>query len=571
MKSFLKYLLVLLSGFFILFFVLFLIILSFSPSEPKVSDNSYLYLSIGGSIPEYTAPNDFEEFTGDVRLDLQKIRDNLEKAAVDRRINGVILNLNFIQCGYAKINEIQSYIKKYKESGKKIYAFLDLGLTKEYLIAIACDSIFMPPTSNLFLTGITAGVTFYKGFFDKIGIEADFVHIGKYKNAPDTYTRNTMSGFQRDVLDDILNQFYKNLINSISTYRNLPASTIENLINNISGFTAGEALDNGLIDGTLYKDELVELLNFNNKLPSKINGTTYSLIPASSLNIRTKSRIAVIHISGTIAEGNDTDDVLFGKLAGSSTIVNNINEAADSKSIKAIIIRIDSPGGSAIASDHIWKAVSEATKKKPVIASISDYGASGGYYIALGADTLLANEMSLVGSIGIFAGKFSAEKLYDKIGLNYETLTRGKNAELFSTNHLWSASQKAIVQKLIYEFYINFVTKVADSRQMTYNDAKKFSEGRVWSGYQSLNYGLSDSIGNFYDAIALAKVMANIDPAESVRMNYYPKKKDFFSELYNFIEAKGEFLNLIHKNNFSFLTKIQVQPLMLMPFIIEWN
>jgi len=571
MKSFLKYLLVLLSGFLILFFFLFLAIGVLSDSEPIVEDNSYLHMSIGGSIPEYVAPNPFEGFTGGSGLDLKKIRDNLEKAAVDERINGVVLSLGFLQTGYAKIEELQNLIDTYRESGKKIYAYLEFGLTKEYLVAIACDSVFMPPNANLFLTGVGSEITFYKGLFEKVGVQADFVHVGQFKNAPDQYTRDKISPAQSLVINDILDQFFNFIIKSVAERRNISEDNVRDLIDNHSGFTGKSALANGLIDTTLYKEDIIKLLDYENSAPQKISGSTYASIPVSSLGIRNKSRIAVIHISGTISGGNDVDDPILGKLAGANTIAGNIRSAARSSSTKAIILRIDSPGGSAIAANIIWKAVEEATENKPVIASISDYGASGGYYIAMAADTILNNPMSLIGSIGIYAGKFSTKGLYEKVGIGYKRLQRGKNAALFSTNSLWSPSERKVMQNLIEDFYKDFVTKVADSRGLTYDETHAISQGRVWSGFQGYQNGLADTTASFYDAISLAKKMADIDKEESVRLSYYPREKDFFTELYSMISMNFSYNDILTQTENNFISKFQNQPLALMPFLITWN
>ena len=571
MKSFLKYLFVLLSGFFILFFVLFMIILAISDTDPIINDNSYLHININGSIPEYIAPNPLVEIYGRVPLDMKKIRDNLEKAAIDERINGVVLDIGFIQTGYAKIHELQNLIDTYKKSGKRIYAYMEMGFTKSYLIASSCDSIFMPASANLFLTGLGANVTFYKGLFNKIGIQADFVHVGKHKDAPNSYTEEKMPQDQRMVLNDLLDQLYDNVIITIAERRNLKKNDVINIIENISGFSARDALEAGLIDSILYEDELADLFNYYDDKPEKINGATYASIPASSLNIRNESRIGVIHISGTISSGNDVDDPILGKLAGSNTIVNNINSAAESKSIKAIILRIDSPGGSAIAADQIWKAVIDAKQKKPVVASISDYGASGGYYIAMAADTIINDPVSIVGSIGVFAGKFSMEQLYKKIGLNEEQLLRGKNAALFSTNNLWSKSERAIIQRLIEDFYKDFVSKVAASRNMTFEETNEVAQGRVWTGNQAIKNNLIDLSGTFYDAISVAKEMAEIKITESVRLSYFPKEKDFFSELYNIISLNSGRINFLKEKETQLVTGFQNKPLVLMPFILEWN
>ncbi|MCB0284514.1 MAG: signal peptide peptidase SppA [Calditrichaeota bacterium] len=572
MKSFFKYLLVLLSGYVILIISVVIFIGILSDSEPIINDNSYLEMTLSGSIPEYVTPNPIEELTGvSNTLDMRKIRENFEKAAVDDRINGILLNIGFLQIGYAKVEELQHLINTYRLSGKKIFAYLELGLTRDYLVATACDSVFLPENSNLFLTGISSEVTFYKGFFDKIGVKADFVHIGEYKNAPDQYTREDMSDAQRESLNNIIDQFYDFIINNISEYRNLDAEHVKNLINNKTGFTGKEALENNLVDGNSYKEDIVKLLRQQSEDPIRVSGATYSGIPISSLGIRTASRIAVINIVGTISNGNDVDDPIMGKLAGANTIAQNISAAAKSSSTKAIILRIDSPGGSAIAADIILNSIRNAAKEKPVIASISDYGASGGYYIAAGADTIICSRESLIGSIGIFAGKFSLGGLYKKLGINSEQLKRGENAALFSTNSLWSPSERQLMTHLLNEYYINFVQVVANSRNREYDEIDNIARGRVWSGSDGLKNGLSDTLGTFYDAIDAAKRMAHIADDESVRLSYYPREKDFFSELYSFVSLRAHTFNLLSELDLGVIEQFQNHPLALMPFIIEWK
>jgi protease-4 len=569
MKSFLKYLLVLLSGFFILFLILFIFLMALTEAEPTIDDNSYLHLTLSGTIPEYVAPSPLSGITGSDVLDLKSIRENLEKAAVDERIRGVVLDIGIISTGYAKINELLSLIHEYRQSGKKIYAYMDIALTREYMVAIACDSVFMTSAGNLFLTGVSSEATFYEKFFNTIGIKADFVHTGKYKSAPDRYTSDQMSDNETLVLNNILDQYYEFIIKNISENRSISIDKVRDLINNQTGFTGKEALEIGLVDGLKYVQEIPLLFTSDSTHLDKVYGSSYSQFPISSLGIRNSSKIAVIHVTGTIAGGNDVDDPILGKIAGSRTIISNIKKAARSLSTKAIILRIDSPGGSALSSDLIWKAVKDAAEKKPVLASISDYGASGGYYIAMGADSIVNDPLSLIGSIGIFAGKFSTEGLYDKLGLVTERINRGKNASLFSTNSIWSDSERKVMQRLIDSYYKDFVTKVAESRNMSFEETDLVSQGRVWSGVQGVVNGLANSAGSFYSAIDIAKEMANISADESVRLSYYPKQKDLFTELYNLS-------NINFKNFFSVsedlnITKFQNQPMALMPFIIKWK
>lgn len=571
MKTFFKWLAVILSVFIVLIIAVVFMLNSLLDTEPTVASNSYLHINISGRLPEYVPPDPLEDFFGRATLDMKKIRDDLEKAAVDDRINGVILQINFLQTGYAKLQELHVLIDEYKKSGKKIFAYLETPMTKEYYLATACDSIFMPPSGNLFLTGLNAEITFYKGLFEKIGVQAEFIQIGKYKNAPDPYTRRTMSRDQREVLGAIMDEYFEDIIQTISLRRSIPPGDVNKLINDFSGFTGEDALHFGLIDGTVFFPEVRDKLKSGDKSPTKVSATRYASVPASSMKIRNKSKIAVINCSGTIASGGDGDDPVFGKVMGSSTIVGELEKAAASATAKAIILRIDSPGGSATASEVIWAAIRKAAEKKPVIASISDYGASGGFYIAMGADSVIANPASLVGSIGIYAGKFNVTGLFEKLDLNIEQLSRGKNAGLFSITKPWGESEKAIVYKLIHSFYTDFVGMVSAARDIPYEETEALSQGHVWTGSMALKNGLIDKTGSFYTAIDAAKKMSGIPENESVRLVYYPKEKSLFYQLFDIVSVQnGSYIEQIDYL-LEHIGQIQNKPLAIMPFIVEWN
>lgn len=577
MKGFFKWFFGFLAAFGLIFLLIFIIVASLIETEPVVSDNSYLHLNLSGAISEYAAPDQLEEALGQADLDMKKIRDNLEKAAVDERINGVIVQISFLEVGYAKLQELREYISEFRKSGKKIYAYLgtELAFTKDYYVASACDSVFMPPSANLFLTGISSEVTFYKNFFKKFGVEAEFVHVGKYKNAPDTYTRDSMSPEQREVIENLLETYYRNIIQTIAVSRNMTIEAVEKLINEQSGFTGEEAMQFGLIDRTAFFSDVENELKMSDEQPKRLSGNAYARIPASSLKIRNKSRIAVINCVGTIFAGTDSDDPFFGKVLGASTIVGDIARAAESKSVKAIILRVDSPGGSATAAHAIYDAIQKARTKKPVIASVSDYGASGGYYISMAADTMITAPNSLVGSIGVFAGKFNVAGLYDKLELKNEQISRGKNAGLFSLMQPWSPSEKAVIERLIGNFYQDFVQKTADARDLTYQQVNAVAQGRVWTGDEAIKVGLFDAGGSFYSAVQAAKKLAKIDADESVRLIYYPREKSMLSQLFSAIHIG---LNSLSGRDLFPLKKIterlemiQNKALYLMPVRIEWK
>lgn len=569
MKRLLKWVAII-GGFFLLLFIIaYLFISALLDTEPVVAQNSYLQINIGGSIPEYNAPDALEEYLRGKSLDLSQIRQSLIMAVHDDRIQGILLSVGFLRTGYAKMAEIHQMINKFRLSGKKVYAHFDYCLTRDYYLASICDSVFMSPGGNLFLTGTAAEVTFYKGLFKKIGVEADFEHMGEYKNAPDMYTRQTMSKYQREVINNILDSRFNELIHTIAENRKINPEKVRYFIDDISGFSPEEALDENLIDGIKYLDEVKDLIKGDAKKISRISATEYSQIDPSSVGLEGEERIAVIYCTGTMMGGEDGSDPYFGRTMGANRVIRNVRRAAESSSIKAIILRINSPGGSSLAADRMWHAIADAQKEKPVIASISDVGASGGYYIALGADTIIAQNLSLIGSIGVYAGKFSLQNLYEKIDLNTVYMQRGKNAGIFSLNTKFSDSERVVIQRMIKDFYFKFVTKVAENRRKTYDDIDRVARGRVWHGLEGIKIHLIDLIGGLDESIVVAKKLAGISQDKTVRLIYFPKSRSVFSQYFGRISLLSEVITNPLAQLEKILRELQMQPLMLMPFKIQ--
>jgi protease-4 len=569
MKRLLKWVAIICGVFVILLFIAYLFLNTLFDTEPAVSQNSYLRISLGGSIPEYNPPDAFAEYFRGSSLDMKKIRQSINMAIVDDRIKGILLEIGFLRTGYAKMAEIQQLIKKFRLSGKKVFAHFDYCLTRDYYLATACDSVFISPGGNLFLTGIAAEVTFYKGLLNKIGVEADFEHLGEYKNAPDMYTRQTMSENQREVIDEILDSRFTELIQTISNNRGINPEKVRYFVDEVSGFSPEEADEFNLIDGIKYFDEVKDLLKGEAERISQISATEYSRIDPSTVGLEGEKRMAVIFCSGTMTGGEDGADPYFGRTMGANRVIRDLKRAAETSSIKAIILRIDSPGGSSLAADQIWHAVTEAQKEKPVIASISDVGASGGYYIALGADTILAQNLSLIGSIGVYAGKFSLKNLYKKIEMNTITIKRGKNAGIFSLNSKFTDSERIVIQRMIRDFYFKFVTKVAQNRDKSYEAIDRVARGRVWSGLKGLDIDLIDMIGGLDEAIDVAKILAGIEDETTIRLIYYPKSQSYFNQLFTRISVLSKFvINPIDQLE-KYLQEIQMQPLLTMPFTIR--
>jgi len=539
--------------------------------EPYVAKNSYLTCNIWGSIPEYTVSDALDEYFVGRVTDMAKLRRGFKMAAIDARIKGIIIRIGFVQAGFAKLQELQQLISEFRSSGKKVFAFLDIATTRDYFLASACDSIYLQPGGALILTGFAAEVSFYKGLLNKIGVEADFEHVGKYKSYPEPYTRQEMSAPMREVIDDILDNRYKRVVNTIAVNRNISVQNVEHFINEITGFTGAEALKNGLIDGLRYESELSGILNPNEPNLSEISLLRYTDINPHDLGLETGSKFALIYCSGSITGGEDGDDPIFGTTVGANRVIRNIESAARSRSIKAIILRIDSPGGSGLASEKIWNSVKEASKEKPVIASISDLGASGGYYIAIGADTIVAQPSSLIGSIGVFIGKFSMEGLYQKLGISIESIQKGKNARMFSLAKTFSPGERAVVRKLIEDTYQDFVMRVAESRRQPYDQIDNIAQGRVWTGERGFALGLVDTLGGLQTAINIAKRRVKLDEEEDVQLIFYPKRKSLFGSLSRYLSVRQRIPLSEIRYIEEYILNLQLRPLALMPFKVNFN
>lgn len=498
--------------------------------KPSVSENSVLVLKVSGELPDYSPKDPTAALFGiKQQQSFTNLLTQLRKAKVDSRIGAVLLDIEFTGLGWGKTDELRQAIKDFKSSGKPVYAYTELGMNKEYFIASAADKIYMPPSGDIYINGFAANATFYRGSLDKLGIEPQFIQIGKYKNAPDQYTRKEMSEGQREVINSILDHLYSNMVSSISEDRKLDSEKVKELIDT-APHRASKAVEAGLIDGAKYRDEVYEELRkqLGYKEEDKlriVSDSSYSEIKPSSLGLNNGSRIAVIYASGAITTGRSNSSPFGGNMIGSDTIVEAVNQATEDESIKAIVLRVNSPGGSALASDLMWHAIEKAKKKKPVVVSMADYAASGGYYISCNADKIVAEPSVLTGSIGVFTGKPNVKGLYDWLGISNEYILRGKNAGLFREDQAWTDEEKAVFQRQANAiYYDDFVPKVATGRDMSQEKVNSLGQGRVWTGKQAKENGLVDEIGGLEKAIEIAKGLAKLPEDQDVTRVQLPKK-----------------------------------------------
>jgi protease-4 len=515
--------------------------------RPDVPENSVLILDVSGELPDYVPEQPLAKAFGiKQQQSFTSLLTQLRKAKVDKRIGAVLLDINFPGIGWGKSYELREAINDFKTSGKPIYAYMEIGTNREYYLATAADKVFLPPTGDIYINGFAAEAMFYKGSLDKLGIEADVIQIGpKYKNAPDRYTRKEMSDGQREVLNAILDEYFGQYTAAVAASRKKSVEDVKALIDG-APYNANQAKELGLIDEALYRDQVDEQLKrtlgykTDDKLRT-ISGSSYREIPSDTLGLNNGEKVAVIYASGAINVGRSSNGPVSGEMVGSDTLVKAIEDAGEDKSIKAIVLRVDSPGGSALASDLIWHAIENAKQKKPVVVSMGDVAASGGYYIACNANSIVAEPSTITGSIGVFMGKPVVKGLYDWLGVTNEYVMRGKNAGIFRETEKWTPEEREkMVQQTNSIYFDNFVPKVAQGRKKQAEEVNTLGQGRVWTGTQAKGNGLIDEYGGLEKAIAVAKQLANLPADKEVKRVVLPEPKPFFETFFESDDSAGE-------------------------------
>ena len=507
---------------------------------PSIENNSVLVIKLSGDLPDYVPEDPMARVFGmEAKTSFASILTNLRKAKVDKRIGGVLLDVDMPAIGWGKSDELREAINDFKTSGKPVYAFLELGTNRDYYIATAADKIYVPPTGDLYINGLQAEATFYRGSLDKLGIEPEVIQIGKYKNAPDQYTRKEMSEAHREVVNALLDDFYGRIVNTIAQTRKKSPDDVRAIIDN-APYNAVQAEQQGLIDGAKYRDqvyvELKKQLGYKESEDLKTTGSSkYREVTPESVGLGGGEKVAVFFASGAIMSGKSNNGSFGGtQTVGSDTVVRAIEDAAEDKTVKAIVLRVDSPGGSALASDLIWHAIENAKAKKPVVTSMSDVAASGGYYIAANSNKIVAEPSTVTGSIGVFLGKPVTKGLYEWLGINSQSVSRGKNAGIFDTSRNWTPEERAVFENQARNiYYDNFVPKVAAGRGKPAEYIDSIAQGRVWTGFQAKERGLVDEFGGLNKAIEVAKQLANLPADKDVKRVVLPAAEPFFESLFS--------------------------------------
>ncbi len=497
------------------------------------ASGGYLALELAGDMPEGPAPGSlgfFERRPPSIRALVEAV----DRAARDRRVEGLLLRVGRLETGWARAQELRDALLRFRRSGKPSWAHLEDASNLEYFVATGCAKIAASPHSMLDVSGLAAEVTFFRGTLDKLGIEAQFEGVGRYKNAPNQMTETGFTEPHREQMNALVDSFFAQYAAGIAEGRGLEDDAVRALIDR-GPFRASEAKHAGLVDELLYRDEVEARVPGGNRLSP---GPYVRAARGRAFDRR--PRLALVFAAGELMAG-DSQEGPFGRVAGADSIIRGLRAARDDDSVRAIILRVDSPGGSGTASDAVWREVQVSRREKPVIASMGDYAASGGFYVAMGADAIVAEPGTITGSIGVFSGKLSFRGLYAKLGLSQEAVSRGRNASLFSSYEPWTEAERAKVRQMNQAFYETFVSKAAEGRGKTPAEIEAVAQGRVWSGREALDGGLVDALGGLEAAVRIARERARIPVGQDVQLVVLPETQGFFEA---FMERQDEDVQL---------------------------
>ena len=498
---------------------------------PALGGSNYLVLNLAGGIPE-EPPSELAPFFERRPPSLRTLVESIDRAATDARVKAVVLRVSVLpDTGWGKVQELRDAIGRFRKSGKPAYAHLEFSGNKEYYLATACDKVYVVPTALLDVTGLAAEVTFFRGTLDKLGVQAQFEGVGKYKNAPNQLTERGFTEPHREQMDELLDSLYAQYLGAIAAARGKTPEQTQAAIDG-GPYDGPAALEAGLVDELVYEDQLQERLHDADQV------TPSRYVKASrGFGFDGRPKLALVYLVGEILPGESQDSPFGGSFAGSDTVSEALRSAREDGDVKAVILRVDSPGGSGTASDVIWREVELTKKKKPVVVSMGDVAASGGYYVSMGSDAIVAQPGTITGSIGVFGGKLSMRGFYEKLGLSKEVLKRGRHADLFDEYRPWTDEERAHIHEMMASFYTRFVTKAAEGRKRSYEEIDAVAQGRVWTGAAALEQGLVDRLGGLDVALALAKERAKIPGHQEVQLVVLPERKGLFE---TFLERQEE-------------------------------
>lgn len=585
--TFLRELLAVILGVFISFFVMFFVLIAIGTAvgssfgegaEVTVKNNSVLVLKLEENIKDFApkSTDPFDEIFGfrDEAIGLNTIINAIENAKYDDNILGISIEALHLKSGIAQVQAIRDKLFEFKESGKFITAFADVYDQKNYYLSSVADSLYVNPVGGIDFKGLSGEILFFKDFQDKYGVKMEVIRHGKYKSAVEPFLENEMSDANREQTTSFLNSIWGVLVNDIAESRNLSNQEINHIADELLARTPDLAVENKIITNKLYKDEYNEVINTlsnieDNKKVNAINLVDYISTGKGRISSSSENRIAVIYAQGEIRYGKGDENYI-----GQEMIVEALKKARKSSNVKAIVLRINSPGGSALASDIIWRELELTKKEKPLVVSMGNLAASGGYYIACNADKIVAEPTTITGSIGVYGAVPNMSELADRIGINAEQIGTNKQSIGYSVFEPINQSFYDVTKEGVEFVYTTFVDKVAAGRNMTFAEVDSIAQGRVWTGKEAVKNGLVDELGSLEDAINIAADLADID---TFRVRNYPDYEMDFKDMFKgpFAKVKASLLKeelgvenyYIYKSikQFSELKGIQTR----LPFLLE--
>lgn len=511
-----------------LILVVFVIGRAFGSKQPVIASNGALILALEGDMPESSPVELAIPFLqGSNQPTVRDVWNSLRAAAKDNRIKAVVLQPRGLQAGWGKLQELRRDILDFKKSGKPVYALLQGAGSREYYLSAVADRVFLSPDDTLDVKGFRIEEMFYKNTLDKIGVGVQVDHVGRYKDAGDSYSRTSMTPETREVLGQILDQIYSDFCVAVATARHKTPDEVRSLID-MGPFTGEQAKAAGLVDELGYEDQVFSALKgkTGGSLNKVLLRSYYQAVPAKG------DKIAMLVGSGDILRGSTGDDAMSNQAVISSGAFSKVvRQVRNDGSIKGVILRVDSPGGDAVASDEILHELKLLSATKPLVISMSDVAASGGYFISMTGDPVFSYPNTITGSIGVLYVRPNFRSLYDKIGIQQESLARGKYSDLDSLSQPLSDAAQQKLHDQISRTYRSFVTKVAAARRKTYDQIDPLAQGRVWMGTQAKDNGLVDALGGLNEAISSVRRKARLSDSGDTDLVMFPPRRSLLEYL----------------------------------------
>jgi len=496
-----------------------------------IKDGSYMVLDLHGDYPEGQPKSSLSRILED-RTVFVELLDSIAAARGDSRIAGIVLRVGQLGMGWGRTREIRDAIAEFKNSGKRVIGFLDAeiaGSNREYYLVSVADTLYIPPAASPLVTGLSANYLFLGGLWEKFDVAMEVEQVREYKTFGDMVGRRGMTPAHREMANSILDDINHDFLKTIADARGVSTGEMGDIID-AGPASATDFVEAGLADGALFYDEIADTLGGATAV-TLIDSSDYVSPSNSSLSFGSRPTVAIIHAVGNIVTGTGGSRGAFGVTVGADTLSKAFRQASKDNNVDAIVFRIDSPGGSALASDQVWRSARLAREKKPVVASLGDVAASGGYYMASAADVIIAEPVTLTGSIGVVMFKPNIAGLLGRLGIGSETLGRGRYSRIMDITKGMDLAEIAVIRTQLDGIYGLFLERVAVGRSMTSEEVDAIGGGRVWTGHQALDRGLVDEMGGLGDALRIAASKAGIVDLDEVDIIYLPEPKGFLAEL----------------------------------------